>query len=153
LPVHVPREEAEAMSEPFEDTLEGAGGSKIIRVGDYVTILEFDKEGKLVDFQMEDWTGCKKEIGATPGRFRCSVVGLDEECLEDPDEMREAIIRFWMRAFHRAASGQMKDFLEELLDIEWDPKVATKCHDPAWVEMADLRDRVADFLAGLGDRN
>lgn len=80
------------------------------------------------------------------------MIGGDEDCSEDPKEMYEAIIRFWMRAFCRAAGDQPRRFLEELDDIEWDPRHATKYHDPAWGQMADLRDRVADYLAEIGDK-
>lgn len=92
--------------EPFQDRMEEWPQDKSVtlRVGGFITTLDYDEDGKLVDYQMEDWIGCKEEPGASPGRWGCSVIGGDEECLEDPDEMYQAIIRFWMRAYVMATS-------------------------------------------------
>ena len=99
--------------EPFQDTLvteeieDRFPATLVIRVGDYATCLDLE-DGKLTDFQMEWWWDAPEEPGGTPTRFGCQVLAGDDECLEDPDEMYQAIIRYWMTVAVKALSEEKK---------------------------------------------
>lgn len=103
---------------PFEDTIERSTSSgettRILRVGDYVTALEYE-DGRLVDYQIEDWAGAAEVPGQSPGRLSCQVAATYEGDPRNPRDVQEDAIRFWMRAhaYYLNCSPQASSILDE----------------------------------------